>query len=154
MIWLVSKLFGQFAPFFNFIGDHRWGCVALLLVIGAAAAWAYLPIVGAQTAKVLLIVAVGFATFDWGYSHRAAIDRATWARAEAARLAAELAEHARREDVIAKARDEAAADARRLATEEAARETILKESEHASHANDNHPCLPVSGVMRLNRAGR
>lgn len=151
MIWLVSKLFGQFAPLFNFIGDHRWGGVALLLVIGAAAAWAYLPIVGAQTAKVLLIVAVGFATFDWGYSHRAAIDRETWRQTEAVRLAAELAEHARREDVIAKARDEAAADARRLATEEAARETILKESEHASHANDNRACLPVSGVMRLNR---
>jgi len=154
MIWLLSKLFSQFAPLFHFIGDHRYGAIAVLLLAGAIAAWVYLPVVGAQTAKALLIVAIGFATFDWGYSHRAEIDRKAWQQAEAARLAAELAEHARRDSVLEKARRDADAAETALHSQMEEHARYMQEMEDASRANDNLPCLDRAGLMRLDRIGR
>jgi hypothetical protein len=151
MIWLLSKLFGQFAPLFHFLGDHRYGAIAVLLIAGAVAAWAYLPVIGAQTAKILIAAALAFACFDWGYSHRAAIDREAWARAEAAHVAAEIAEHERREAVIAKAKADAIAAARAQVALEAEQNKILKESEDASRANDHNACLSADSVLRLNK---
>ena len=92
MIWLLSKLFEQVAehvaPVFDFADDHRYGAIALLFAIGAAAAFVFLPVFKRQAAALLAVVALVCAIFDGGYSHRAAIDRAAWARAEAARRAA------------------------------------------------------------------
>lgn len=151
MIWLLSKLFEQVAPLFHFIGDHRYGSFALLLFVAALAAWACLPVIGAQTAKILGVLALCFLVFDWGYSYRAAIDRETWKQAEARRLAAELAEHARREAALAKAKTDAVAAARAEAALEADRAKILMETDNASRENDRRACLPAAGVMRLNR---
>lgn len=158
MIWLASKLFGAlfggFAPIFHFIGDHRYGAIAVLLVIAAGAAWVYVPVVGRQTAKALLVVAVAAGFYDGGYSHRAAIDRAAWAQAEAARIAAEEAEHARRDSELAKAHRaaESAEKALHAQMEEHARYQV--EIDNASKANDNRPCLDSTGLMRLDRIGR
>lgn len=154
MIWILSKLFGQFAPAINFLGDHRYGAVAVALVIAAGAAWFYLPAVGRQVAKALLVVAVGFGCYDGGYSHRAAIDRETWRQAEAARLAAELAEHGRRVAELDKARRDADAAEAALASQQEEHARYMVETENASKANDNNPCLDRAGVMRLDRIGR
>jgi hypothetical protein len=158
MIWLLSKLFGQVAehvaPLFHFIGDHRYGAIALLFVAVAAASWAYLPVVGARTAKILLIVAIAFATFDWGYSHRAAIDREAWNRAESLRLAAEVAERARRDFVLDKTRRDAEATDAALKSQQEEHARYMVEMENASKANDRNPCLDGAGVMRIDRIGR
>lgn len=147
---VLLKIAAPFVELFQFIGDHRCGALAILALVGAVAA-RNVPLAGAALSKGLFAIAIGFACFDGGYSWRAAIDREAWDRAEASRLAAELAEHGRREAVIAKAKADAIAAARAEVALEADREKILKESDHASRENDRHPCLPASGVMRLNR---
>jgi hypothetical protein len=146
----LLKIAAPFVELFQFIGDHRYGAIAVLALVGAVAT-RNVPVAGAALSKGLLAIAIGFACFDGGYSWRAAIDREAWKQAETVRLAAELAEHARREAAIAKARAAAVAEARAQAALEADREKILKESDHASRENDRNPCLPASGVMRLNR---
>lgn len=92
MIWLLSKLFERvarlFAPAIDFAGDHRWGAVALLIAIGAAAALFLMPVFKRQAAAALAGVALLVAIYDAGYSHRARIDREALAQAEAARKAA------------------------------------------------------------------
>ncbi|MGJ0504653.1 MAG: hypothetical protein ACR65X_13125 [Methylocystis sp.] len=129
---------------------QRYGALAILALVGAVAV-RNVPLGGAALSKGLFALAIGFACFDGGYSWRAAIDREAWDRAEASRLAAELAEHARREAAIGRARVAAIAEARAQAALEADREKILKESDHASRENDHSACLPASSVMRLNR---
>ncbi|WP_018407942.1 hypothetical protein [Methylocystis rosea] len=147
---VLLKIAAPFVELFQFIGDHRYSALAALALTGAVAA-RNVPIAGAALSKALFALAIGFACFDGGYSYRAAIDREAWNQAEAARLAVELAEHARREAAIAKARNAAGAEARAQAALEADREKILKESDHASRENDRSACLPASSVMRLNR---
>jgi hypothetical protein len=147
---VLLKIATPFVELFQFVGDHRYGALAVLALVGAAAA-RNVPLAGAALSKGLVALAIGVAFFDGGYSWRAAIDRETWKQAEAARLAAELAEHARREAAIAKAKADAIAAARAEAALEADREKILKESDHASRENDRNACLPASSVMRLNR---
>lgn len=158
MIWMASKLFGAlfggFAPIFHFIGDHRYGTIALLLVVAAGAAWVYVPVVGRQTAKALLVVAVAAGFYDGGYSHRAAIDRAAWAQAEAARKAAEEAEHVRRDREIAKARSLADAAIAVLKAEREEHKRQLKDTDNASKANDNRPCFDRASVLRVDGIGR
>lgn len=150
---VLLKIAAPFVELFQFIGDHRYGVIAVLALVGAVTA-RNVPVAGAALSKGLIALAIGFGCFDWGYSHRAAIDREAWNQAEATRLAAELAEHARRGTVIAEARKAAAAEARALAAQEAERNKIVKESEDASRANDKRSCLDVPGVLRLNRIGR
>lgn len=158
MRWLASKLFetafGGVAPIFHFIGDHRYGTIALLLVAAAVAAWVYVPVVGRQTAKALLVVAVAAGFYDGGYSHRAAIDRAAWAQADAARRKAWDAEIARRESELAKSHRaaESAEAALHAQMEEHARYQV--EIDNASKANDNRPCLDRASVLRIDRIGR
>jgi hypothetical protein len=147
---VLLKIVAPFVELFQFVGDHRYGALAVLALVGAVAA-RNVPLAGAALSKGLIAIAIGFACFDGGYSYRAAIDRESWTRAEAARLAAELAEHGRRETAIAKARDDAIAAARAEAALEADREKILKESDDASRENDRSACLPASSVMRLNK---
>lgn len=92
MIWLLSKLFEQVsehvAPAFDFASDHRYGAIALLFAIGAAAALFLMPVFKREAAALLAVGALVLAIFDGGYSHRAAIDRKAWAQAEATRKAA------------------------------------------------------------------
>lgn len=147
---MLLKIAAPFVELFQFIGDHRYSALAALALTGAVAT-RNVPVAGAALSKALLFIAIGFGCFDGGYSWRAAIDREAWDRAEASRIAAELAEHARREAAIAKAKVDAIAAARAQAALEADREKILKESDHASRENDRSACLPASGVMRLNR---
>lgn len=147
---VLLKIATPFVELFQFVGDHRYGALAVLALVGAVVA-RNLPLAGAALSKGLVALAIGLVFFDGGYSWRAAIDREAWDRAEATRLAAELAEHARREAAIARAKADAIAVARAEAALEADREKILKESEHASHAHDRGPCLSASSVMRLNR---
>ncbi|PPD10298.1 MAG: hypothetical protein CTY36_00455 [Methylocystis sp.] len=147
---VLLKIAEPFVELFQFIGDHRYGALSLLALVGAVAA-RNVPLAGAALSKGLFALAIGLSCFDGGYSWRAAIDREAWDRAEASRLAAELAEHGRREAAIAKARVAAVAEARAQAALEAYREKILKESDYASRENDRRPCLPASSVVRLNR---
>ncbi|MBM3553671.1 MAG: hypothetical protein FJX45_18475 [Alphaproteobacteria bacterium] len=158
MRWLASKafdaIFGGFAPIVHFVGDHRYGTIALLLIVAAVAAWIYLPVVGRQTAKALLVVAVAFGFFDWGYSHRAAIDRVAWEQAEAARKAAEEAERARRASELAKARRDADAAEQALHAQMEEHARYMVEIDNVSKANDNRPCLDRAGVLRIDRIGR
>jgi hypothetical protein len=151
MIWLLTKVFSPLAPIFHFIGDHRYGSIAVLLVVAAGAAWVYVPVAGRNIAKVLIVLAVAAGFYDGGYSHRAAIDREAWAQAEQAQRAAELAEHLRREAVISKAKAEAIAEARAQVALEAEQNRILKESEDASRVNDHSACLPAASILRLNK---
>lgn len=150
---VLLKIAAPFVELLQFIGDHRYGALAVLAFAGAVAA-RNAPLAGAALSKGLLALAIGLSCFDGGYSYRATIDREAWKQAEAARLAAELAEHARRGTVIAEARKAAAAEARTLAVQEAERNKIVKESEDASRANDKRSCLDVPSILRLNRIGR
>lgn len=154
MGWLVAQLFAPLSGVIAFVGDHRWGALALVALAASVAARVYLAPEGTGISKLMFWAAIGLACFDWGYSHRAAIDRDAWARAEAARLHAALIEHARREDEIAKARAAADAEARAEARQEADREIRRKESEDASHAHDRGSCLDADSVLRLQRLGR
>ncbi len=154
MIWLLTKVFAPIAPIFHFIGDHRYGSIAVLLVVAAGAAWAYLPVVGAQTAKILLVIAVAAGFYDGGYSHRAAIDREAWKQAEAERVRLGLLERARREDAIAAARHDAETAEAALKSQQEEHARFQKEIEDASKANDRLPCIDAAGVMRLDRIGR
>jgi len=153
MIWLLTKIFAPLLPLFHFIGDHRYGSIAVLLLVAAVAAWAYLPAVGAQTAKLLLVAAVALGCFDWGYSHRAAIDREAWAVAENERVRLGLIEHARRNDEIAKARREAELAEIALKSQQEEHARFQREIEDASKANDHSPCIDAAGVMRLDKIG-
>jgi hypothetical protein len=154
MIWLLTKIFAPLMPLFHFVGDHRYGTVAVLLLVAAVAAWAYLPVVGAQTAKLLLVISVAFGCFDWGYSHRAAIDREAWKQAESIRLAAEIAERARRDFVLDKTRRDADATAAALASQQEEHARYMVEMENASKVANHDSCLSGSSVVRLDRIGR
>lgn len=147
---VLLKIAAPFVELFQFIGDHRYGALAVLALVAAIAA-RNVPLAGAALSKGLFAIAIGLSCFDGGYSYRAAIDREAWDRAEASRLAAELAEHGRREAAIAKSKVDAIAAARAEAALETDREKILKESYHASRENDRSACLPASSVMRLDR---
>lgn len=154
MIWLLSMIFAPLAPIFHFIGDHRYGSIAVLLVVAAGAAWVYVPVAGRNIAKALLVLAVAAGFYDDGYSHRAAIDREAWAQAEAERVRIGLLEHARREDAIAKARRDADAAEAALKSQQEEHARFQREIENASKANDRVPCIDAPGVMRLDRIGR
>ena len=154
MIWLLTKVFSPLAPVFNFIGDHRYGTIAVLLVAAAAAAWVYVPIAGRKIAGGLLVAAVAAGFFDWGYSYRAAIDRKAWAAAEAERVRLGFLEHARREDEIAKARREAELAEIALKSQQEEHARYMVEMESASKAANNNTCLSGPSVMRLDRIGR
>jgi hypothetical protein len=154
MRWLASKLFetalGRVAPIFDFAGDHRWGAVALLFVIGAVAALFLLPVFKRQVAAGLAGVALIIASYDAGYSHRARIDRAAWAQAEAARIDAEEKEEKRREDAVDSAATWAREEAKRLAAEEANREKQTKEIDDAAR-NSHRPGLSLPFVLQLDK---
>jgi|GEM_PF-2640113 len=154
MIWLLTKIFSPLAPLVHFIGDHRYGSIAVLLVVAAGAAWVYVPVVGRQTAKLLLVVAVAAGFYDGGYSHRAAIDRAAWQQAEAVRRAAELAEYARRAAELTKARSDAEAAEAALKSQMEEHAAYMRDIENASKAANNDPCLSGAGVVRLDGIGR
>ncbi len=153
MIWLISKVLSPLASVFHFIGDHRYGSIAVLLVAAAAAAWVYVPIAGRKIAGGLLVAAVAAGFFDWGYSYRAAIDRKAWAAAEAERVRLEQIEHARRNDEIAKARREAELAEIALKSQQEEHAKFQREIEDASKANDASTCLDGAGVMRLDKIG-
>ena len=152
--WLLTKVFSPLAPIFDFIGDHRWGVFALLLVVAAGAAWVYVPVIGRQTAKLLLVVAVAAGFYDGGYSHRAAIDREAWKQAEQVRRAAELAEYARRAAELTKARIAADAAEAALKSQMEEHAAYMRDIENASKAANNDPCLSGAGVVRLDGIGR
>lgn len=149
--WLISKIFAPFAPIFHFIGDHRYGAIAIVLLAAAALAWMHIPVVGRNIAKVFVVLAVAAGFFDWGYSYRADIDREARAREESARIAAELKEFVRREAAIKKSHDQAVAAARAEVALEADRAKVLREADRESRANDKSSCLPASAVMRLDK---
>jgi len=86
----------------NVIADHRYAALAVIAIACAAAVWGYLPIAGRPLAKGLVVVAIGLACFDGGYSLRARQDRTADLRAE---LAASKA-------LVVKQAGEAAAGAR------------------------------------------
>lgn len=154
MIWLLTKVFSPLASIFHFVGDHRYGTIALLLVAAAAAAWVYVPIAGRKIAKALLVVAVAAGFYDGGYSHRAEVDRKAWARAQEAHLAAVVAEHVRRDFELEKARREAELAEAALKSQQEEHARYMVEIDNASKANDNRPCLDAPSVVRLDRAGR
>jgi hypothetical protein len=153
MVWLISTIFSPLAPVFHFIGDHRFGAIALLLVVAAAAAWVYVPVAGRNIAKVLLVVAVAAGFFDWGYSYRAAIDREASARAEAERVRLGLLEHQRREEAIAKARRDADAAEAALKAQQEEHAAYMREIEHASERNNSVQCLDAAAGVRLDKIG-
>jgi len=153
MIWLFTKVFSPFTSVFHFIGDHRYGAIAALLVVAAGAAWVYVPVAGRKLAGALIVAAVAAGFFDWGYSYRAAIDRKAWAAAEAERERIGLIEHARRNDEIAKARREAELAEIALKSQQEEHAKFQQEIEDASKARDAAPCLDAPGVLRLDKIG-
>lgn len=154
MIWLLTKVFSPLAPIAHLIGDHRYGSIAVLLVVTAGAAWVYVPVAGRKIAGALIVAAVAAGFFDWGYSHRAAIDRKAWEQADAERVRIGRVEHSRRDDEIAKARRGAELAEAALKSQQEEHARYMVEMENASKANDRNPCLDGAGVMRLDRIGR
>ncbi|MBS4019888.1 MAG: hypothetical protein KGZ68_16835 [Dechloromonas sp.] len=150
MIWLLTKVFSPLAPIFHFIGDHRYGSIAVLLIVAAAAAWVYVPVAGRKIAGGLIVAAVAAGFFDWGYSYRAAIDRKAWAQAEKARADAEEKEEKRREDAVDSAATWAREEARRLASEEENRAKQSKEIDDAAR-NSHRPGLSLPFVLQLGK---
>jgi hypothetical protein len=153
MMWLLSTIFSPLAPIFHFIGDHRYGAIALLLVAAAAATWVYVPVAGRNIAKALIVAAVAAGFFDWGYSYRAAVDREAWARAEAERVRLGNIEHARREEAIAKARREAESAEAALKAQQEEYAAYMREIEHASEINNSVSCLDAAAGVRLDKIG-
>ena len=154
MIWLLTKIFSPLTPFYNFVGDHRYGTVAFFLIVVAVAAWAYVPVAGRKIAAALIVAAVAAGFFDWGYSYRAEIDRKAWTAVEAERVRLVIVERARREDAIAKARREAELAEIALKSQQEEHARYMVEMESASKAANNNPCLSGPSVMRLDRIGR
>jgi len=153
MMWLISTIFSPLAPVFHFIGDHRYALLALLALVAAGAARLYVPVAGGALAKALVALAIGLGCFDWGYSHRAAIDREAAARAEAERVRIGLIERARREDAIAKARRDAEAAEAALKAQQEEHAAYMREIEHASERNNSVQCLDAAAGLRLDRIG-
>lgn len=153
MIWLLSKVFSPIASIFHFVGDHRYGTIAVLLIVAAVAAWVYVPIAGRKIAGALIVAAVAAGFFDWGYSYRAAIDRKAWAAAEAERVRMGLIERARREDAIAKARRDADAAQAALKAQQEEHAAYMREIEHASERNNSVQCLDAAAGLRLDKIG-
>jgi hypothetical protein len=150
MIWLVSQLFQSVAPFFDFIGDHRYALLSMLALVAAGAARLYVPVAPGALANALIALAIGLACFDWGYSHRTAIDREAWASAGAERVRVGLLERARREDAIAKARRDAESAEAALKAQQEEHAAYMREIEHASERNSVQ-CLDAAAGVRLDK---
>lgn len=146
----VEAAYARVAPVFDFAGDHRWGAVALLVAVGAAAALFFMPVFKRQVAAGLACIALLIAVYDAGYANRARTDRAAQEQAEAARKAAEDKEEKRREDVVDDAFIWAREAARRLSAEEENRAKQTKEIDDAAR-NSHRPGLSLPFVLQLDK---
>lgn len=103
-------------------------------------------------------IAITLVAFTLGYKHAANVYQSTYdAReaqlaAQAQKLQAQIeAEKSRRDFAIKMAAQQARSDTDQIQHLEDQLRAIKKDTDHASHANDRRPGLPLDGVRRLKR---
>lgn len=122
--------------------------IGVLLVVAAAAAFVYIPLVGRWLAAALLVLAAGVFAFDAGYTTRGSMDQSALLKQDIAQLQANNAELQREADASKVIADNASTAQK--AAEAANAVNQVKVNAYVAQLKSNPPCgFSPDDVQRL-----